>query len=232
MPVYRRVGADARLQQFKCVEFVEELLYGGLRKEPINPERQGAIMIKQSRNDSFLLALTCFALERLPRSWQSPARSMAIRICRASGPTRRSPRCSDRAGLKQLVLTEQQAARWEAQNADVRQHRRRAGGGLQSGGDVGGYNSFWMDPGTRALRVERRDSQQHLTSPEDGKLPLRLALGPSWENFCARSGRVRRPGTTRLWASAASLASARRAARRCCPCSTTTTIRSCNRPAT
>ena len=37
MPVYRRVGADARLQQFKCVEFVEELLYGHLRKEPLNP---------------------------------------------------------------------------------------------------------------------------------------------------------------------------------------------------
>ena len=35
MPVYRRVGADARLQQFKCVEFVEELLYGHLRKEPL-----------------------------------------------------------------------------------------------------------------------------------------------------------------------------------------------------
>jgi len=36
MPIYRRVGADARLQQFKCVEFVEELMYGHLRKEPIN----------------------------------------------------------------------------------------------------------------------------------------------------------------------------------------------------
>ncbi|MGI9327553.1 MAG: hypothetical protein ACR2PZ_20210 [Pseudomonadales bacterium] len=39
MPVYRRVGPDARLQQFKCVPFVEELLYGHLRKEPINPDR-------------------------------------------------------------------------------------------------------------------------------------------------------------------------------------------------
>jgi len=38
MPIYRRVGADARLQQFKCVEFVEELLYGQLRKDPLNPE--------------------------------------------------------------------------------------------------------------------------------------------------------------------------------------------------
>ncbi len=32
MNLYRRVGADARVQQFKCVEFVEELMYGHLRK--------------------------------------------------------------------------------------------------------------------------------------------------------------------------------------------------------
>ena len=35
MNLYRRVGDDARLQQFKCVEFVEELIYGRLRKEPL-----------------------------------------------------------------------------------------------------------------------------------------------------------------------------------------------------
>jgi len=38
MPIYRRVGPDARLQQFKCVEFVEELLYGHLRKDPLGSE--------------------------------------------------------------------------------------------------------------------------------------------------------------------------------------------------
>ena len=35
MTLYRRVGDDAQLQQFKCVEFVEELLYGKLRREPL-----------------------------------------------------------------------------------------------------------------------------------------------------------------------------------------------------
>ena len=35
MILYRRLGEDARLQQFKCVEFVEELMYGDLRKEPL-----------------------------------------------------------------------------------------------------------------------------------------------------------------------------------------------------
>ena len=35
MNLYRHVGEDAHLQQFRCVEFVEELMYGHLRKEPL-----------------------------------------------------------------------------------------------------------------------------------------------------------------------------------------------------
>jgi hypothetical protein len=35
MPLYRRVEKNAQLGQFKCVEFVTELMYGHLRKEPI-----------------------------------------------------------------------------------------------------------------------------------------------------------------------------------------------------
>ena len=31
MILYKRVGSDAELQQFKCVEFVEELIYGQWR---------------------------------------------------------------------------------------------------------------------------------------------------------------------------------------------------------
>ena len=35
MPLYRHVNPDARLGQFKCVEFVEELMYGQLRRQPL-----------------------------------------------------------------------------------------------------------------------------------------------------------------------------------------------------
>jgi len=34
MPLYRRLEQNAQLQEFKCVEFVEELMYGHLRKQP------------------------------------------------------------------------------------------------------------------------------------------------------------------------------------------------------
>lgn len=36
MPLYKRVGADDRIQQFNCVEYVEELMYGHLRKTPLD----------------------------------------------------------------------------------------------------------------------------------------------------------------------------------------------------
>lgn len=35
MPIYRRVPPDDQLMQFNCVEFVEELMYGHLRKHPL-----------------------------------------------------------------------------------------------------------------------------------------------------------------------------------------------------
>jgi hypothetical protein len=34
MPLYRRVERNARLLEFRCVEFAEELMYGHLRKKP------------------------------------------------------------------------------------------------------------------------------------------------------------------------------------------------------
>jgi hypothetical protein len=34
MPLYKHVEKNAQLLEFKCVEFVEELLYGHLRKQP------------------------------------------------------------------------------------------------------------------------------------------------------------------------------------------------------
>lgn len=36
MPLYKRVGADDRILQFNCVELVEELMYGHLRKKPLD----------------------------------------------------------------------------------------------------------------------------------------------------------------------------------------------------
>ncbi len=77
--------------------------------------------------------------------------------------------------FKQLVITEEEARQWEVRNAegyaaidDVPES------GVESGGDVGGYNSFWMDPGTRVMRVNGELRTSQLIVPEDGQLPWRL----------------------------------------------------------
>jgi hypothetical protein len=36
MPLYRRMEPDARLMDFKCAEFVEELIFGELRRHPLD----------------------------------------------------------------------------------------------------------------------------------------------------------------------------------------------------
>jgi len=36
MPVYRRLEKNVQLMEFKCVEFVEELMYGDFRKRPLS----------------------------------------------------------------------------------------------------------------------------------------------------------------------------------------------------
>jgi hypothetical protein len=35
MPIYRRIEENARLMDFRCVEFVEELIYGEARRYPL-----------------------------------------------------------------------------------------------------------------------------------------------------------------------------------------------------
>jgi hypothetical protein len=36
MPLYRRQEKNAQILEFKCVEFVEELMYGQWRKQPLS----------------------------------------------------------------------------------------------------------------------------------------------------------------------------------------------------
>ena len=50
--LYKKVGEDAQLQQFKCVEFVEELMYGHLRRNPLpGPALERARAEAEERGD-------------------------------------------------------------------------------------------------------------------------------------------------------------------------------------
>jgi hypothetical protein len=74
--------------------------------------------------------------------------------------------------VEKLVLTEDEAREIEsgfsgllASIDDV------PAGELEAGEDVGGYNTFWMDPGKRLARVRGEIRSSLLIEPADGKLP-------------------------------------------------------------
>ena len=45
MPLYRRLEPNMQLIEYRCIEFVEEFLYGHLRKEPLVTRWEGETII-------------------------------------------------------------------------------------------------------------------------------------------------------------------------------------------
>ena len=89
--------------------------------------------------------------------------------------------------FSELVITPQQAVAWEQQTGEFFDAIDDVSDdGLEAGGDVGGYNSFWMDPGTRALRVGDEIRSSILVYPEDGQLPMRLGARAKLGQFFLR----------------------------------------------
>jgi len=101
------------------------------------------------------------------------------------------------AGLP-LVLTEEEAAKLEKQVAD---RKFRAGlpsrgdreappvggdGSTGAAGNVGGYNNFWIDNGTRYVAVDGRKRTSIIIDPADGRIP---SLTPEAQQRAARTTR-------------------------------------------
>lgn len=77
--------------------------------------------------------------------------------------------------LPNLILTETEASAVESGMENMQEAYDNIGEeDLESGADVGGYNTFWMDPGTRVLRVRGEPRGSIITHPQDGQIPFRL----------------------------------------------------------
>jgi hypothetical protein len=85
-----------------------------------------------------------------------------------------------------LVLTDQEARRMEAGNAARMQGAAQptkdgtkvdelpsCGGGQT--GPACGYNAFWVDPGTKVIRIGAEPRASIIVEPKDGRLPLNAA---------------------------------------------------------
>ncbi len=90
--------------------------------------------------------------------------------------------------LEELVITEQQAQALEKHGEEVLENiDKLPEGDLKAGESVGGYNSAWMDPGTRVLRVNGEPRSSIIVDPADGQLPYTL-LGRGkfyWQGYKA-----------------------------------------------
>ncbi len=87
--------------------------------------------------------------------------------------------------FKELVISPEQAAQWEKSSGASFEAIDDVSEGSDAGG-VGGYNTFWMDPGTRALRVNGEVRTSILVHPEDGQLPMRLGARAKLGRFFYR----------------------------------------------
>lgn len=79
--------------------------------------------------------------------------------------------------FKTLTITEAQAKALEAGRARMMEAQSRPtdpnAPAPTAGGDPGGYNSFWVDPGTRMGRIRGEVRTSWLIDPADGKLPYK-----------------------------------------------------------
>jgi hypothetical protein len=93
----------------------------------------------------------------------------------------------ERTAGQPLVLTDEEAAKLEQQVAD---RKFRAGlpskgdrdappsggdGSAGAAGNVGGYNNFWIDNGTRYVTVDGRKRSSLVVDPPDGRIPTTIA---------------------------------------------------------
>src|SRR5690348_12315053 len=79
-----------------------------------------------------------------------------------------------------LVLTEQEARAMEtttAQRLAATNAPSNPSAELKSGGDPGGYNTFWMDLGTKVAYVNGEYHTSLVVEPQNGRLPVYTPLG-------------------------------------------------------
>jgi len=150
----------------------------------------------------------------------------------------RDPRLGER-----LLLSEEEAGKLEGGNAQrtARLSQPTAEGtkvddlpecGSGATGPACGYNTFWIDPGTKVIRLDGQPRSSIIVEPKDGRLPYTKAAQARIQSRQGNArvgnfdGPERRPLGERCLVGFGSTSG-----RPCCRCCTTTTTRS-RRPRT
>jgi hypothetical protein len=167
LPLYRRMEENAQLMEFKCVEFVEELMFGQWRRNP------AASLTKDDNNG--------FSHEdgREPASnWDADVDTGQCRVGSVQAanvpdltgtydlatltPLQRPVAFGNNKFLsleeaEEIRLADQRLEAADNEASDPNREAPPVGGDGSPGaaGNVGGYNAFWIDNGDAAVCGER-----------------------------------------------------------------------------
>ena len=119
-----------------------------------------------------LWLLCCVSLTTHAEPWEAPRMPWGVPDLQGTWTNASVTGLERFDGVKNLVLTSEEARRIELGAAAVMASiDRLPEGGLKRGEDVGGYNAFWMEPGKRLARVNGEIRSSLIVDPSDGKLP-------------------------------------------------------------
>ena len=127
---------------------------------------------------SALLALAVAWPAAAEDSWKLPRMAWGVPDCQGTWTNATITGLERPDELEDLVLTPEQArAIEEGTEQAMAKIDRLPEGELSAGRGVGGYNRFWMDPGSRLARVRGEIRSSLIVEPEDGQLPYSLRGG-------------------------------------------------------
>lgn len=112
------------------------------------------------------------AVESRAEAWKSPRMSWGAPDLQGTWTNATVTGLERGDNVKGLVLKKRQANRIEQGTAKFYASiDQLPDGELEAGQDVGGYNTFWMDPGSRLARVRGEIRSSLIIDPRDGKIP-------------------------------------------------------------
>ncbi|MCH2169721.1 hypothetical protein MK489_02965 [Myxococcota bacterium] len=131
---------------------------------------------------ALLTLLTALPLPAVSEEWTTPRMSYGVPDLQGIWTSATLTGLERFDEIEELVLTPEQAHRIESGASHLMDSIDDVPEGeLEVGGDVGGYNSAWMDPGNKLAVINGQIRSSILIEPEDGELPyswrgwLRLA---------------------------------------------------------
>lgn len=108
--------------------------------------------------------------------WQTPKLSWGEPDLQGTWTTATVTTLERDKAIDRLVVSEQQALAIENFAAGFAESiDELPEGDLPAGKSVGGYNSAWMDPGTKVLRVDGKPRSSIITEPKNGHVPYTLS---------------------------------------------------------